>query len=1013
MVRAVLISMVCALSTALSANPCAAQSRALMQFKHTAWTLQDGAPSQIKRMAQTSDGYIWLATASGLVRFDGVSFEAYRLPHGQQLAHDAIQSLTADGDGGLWIGYVLGDTSYLKNGVLTTQRFQGHAAHGGGRVHYMIVRRDGSVWAATDYGLLRLVSGQWKDADEVQGLGIKSSYCLYEDSHRTLWMATELFVYRLPYGARRFEKTQLHPGANGHFAETPDGTVWIADQYGVHDVEDPLATKSHLPFIDIPLDLSVDDTGAIWFLGDKTGVTRIENPSATAKLSPAAQAKAITNFSLRNGLTSEHGSKALKDNEGNLWFATSEGLDKFRRTALTPAPLPASFGDFAVAAEDDGSIVIGTQFEGLQRLQANHLNKVPTGRQFEDILPYRAQDGKLWLAGVMKLGYLEHGHYTDVPIPAEMMPLRDRATQTATVGTGGELWLQQDSRVGLFRLHDKVWSKIPDTAGRPPAIVMATDRADRVWAGYTSGSITIFDRTSRTTLTPAQGLTVGNVSALYPSAEGMWIGGQHGLDIMAGDHPVELRFAGDLKIEGISGITRTEDGVLWLNSLSGVLRIPSDEVNRALKTPTYAMHYRLFTYLDGLSGKPAQIRPLPTIVRGTGTTIWFTTSNGVVSVDTAHLHTNTLVPPVAIKDVVVDGNRGDADDSLTLPKGAKGLQIDYTALSLSIPERVRFRYRLEGYDKDWQDAGTRRQAFYTHLPPGHYTFRVIACNNDGLWNETGATVGLYLPPTFLQSWYFKLLVAVLFFAATWLLYLLRMRRETAKMQARVQERLSERERIARDLHDTLFQSVEGSLLHLNAITSRLTVEQRAKDQLRHAYEEVDRVMGQARSLVFDLRQPVDVQDIGATIKLFAEEVGALSDAQVAVQVRGPYIELKPETYNEVLKVIKECIWNAFRHARPQHIKVEINSSSRVFEVSVTDDGVGIDRAILEAGGREGHWGLPGIRERAEKLKAKLVIGNSDTGGTRILLRIKGAEAYLSRAGFPWHWRGLWNGNGKS
>jgi len=422
-----------------------------------------------------------------------------------------------------------------------------------------------------------------------------------------------------------------------------------------------LAMKGHLPFIDVPNDLSVDDNGDIWFLGYKTGITRIKNPSATAKLSPAAQIGAIENFSIHNGLTSEYGSKSLRDREGNLWFATTDGLDKFRRTNLTPAPLPASFGQYPMAVDPDGSILIGSQFDGLRRLKSGEITKVPTGKQFEDMQPYRAPDGKLWLAGVVKLGYLQGVHYTAVPIPAEMTAQRDRGMSAIAVGTSGDVWLQQDSRLGIYRLHHNEWSEVPDTTGRGPAIVMATDRADRVWAGYTSGLIAIFDGTNRTTLDKEQGLTVGGVSALYPAAEGMWIGGQRGLNVMLGHRIVEIRFAGDLKIEGISGIIRTEDGVLWLNSLSGILRIPSDEVARALKTPSYPMQYRLFTYLDGLSGKPAQIRPLPTVFRGIGSTLWFTTSNGVFSLDTEHIHTNTLLPPVSIKGLVVDGHTLDTD----------------------------------------------------------------------------------------------------------------------------------------------------------------------------------------------------------------------------------------------------------------------------------------------------------------------------------------------------------------
>jgi ligand-binding sensor domain-containing protein/two-component sensor histidine kinase len=980
----------------------------LLQFQHTAWTEQNGAPSQIFATAQTTDGYLWLGTANGLFRFDGVTFELYRLPRGQQFASTSIQSLRATADGGLWIGYTLGNTSFLKNGVLETQLFRGHIRRANGTVWSIVVRRDGSTWAATNSGPIHLVSGEWQDADEVAGTDVKSSYSLFEDSQRALWMATDDFVYRLKDGAGKFEKTPLNGGGNAVFSESADGTIWIADQYGVHDIAAHLGPDGHplslIQFKDNAMDLRSDSGGALWVVGSQTGITRIEQPGTVLMLPTSAQHDALESYTIKNGLTSERGTTLLQDHEGNIWVSTADGLDRFRQTTLTPAPLPSKFAFYAVATEAAGAILVGTEDDGLQRLNSGKISKVPTGKETRIAYVYRAHDGKLWLGGFGDLGYLEADRFTAVPVPPDIKsPGRD--TQAMTSGPGGDLWIQTVSNSGILRLHDGQWNRVPYSGpAKGAAVVMTTDRSGRVWAGYMSGFIAIFDGAKTTTLSREQGLTVGNVLALDPSTDGMWIGGENGLELMRTDRPVELRFAGDTKIQGISGILLMEDGTLWLNSLPGILRITSAEVSKALKDSTHAMQYRLFNYLDGLSGKAPQLRPMPSIIRGAGTTLWFTTTNGVVSLDTAHIPTNTIAPPVSIKDMVVDGQAHETAIAVALPKGAKDLQINYTALSLSIPERVRFRYKLDGYDKLWQDVGDRRQAFYTHLLPGHYVFHVIACNNDGLWNGTGASVSIYLPPTFLQSWYFKALLAVFFLGVTWLIYLLRMNYETIKLKERIQERLSERERIARELHDTLFQSVEGSLLHLHAVTSRLPVEQQVKDQLQQAYGEVDRVMGQARSLVFDLRQPVDSRDLASITTLFAEEVGGISDIQVEVRVRGKHMLLKPPVHDEVLKIVKECIWNAFRHAQAQRIAVTINYSSHFFEVSVKDDGVGIDAAILEHGGRDGHWGLLGIRERASALKALLLIQNQNEGGVEIVLRIKAREAY-QWAGwfFPSRW----------
>jgi signal transduction histidine kinase/ligand-binding sensor domain-containing protein len=1009
---AALISASCAFMAAMFACSSLAQTRSLDGFQHTAWPLQSGAPSQIQALAQTRDGFLWMGTANGLFRFDGVTFEAYRPLHGEQFPHAAIQCLTATEDGGLWIGYTLGDTGFLKDGVLTTQPFRTHVHLGGGTVYSILTRRDGSTWAATNDGVIRFASGVWQDAETDTNTRVKMSTSLFEDSGGTLWMATQDFVYRLPQGMQRFQKTSIEGGDTAIFTQAHDGSLWIAEPHGIYPITAAngtlLASRGALHVENTVNDLGFDRQGSLWIAGSHNGVTRIERPNEALALPPAAQEQSMVHVSASNGLTSELALALLEDREGDMWVSTSTGLDRFRPNAITPAPVPARFDFFSLATGPGDSLLIGTRDDGLQRLSAGKLTKLDTGHHDTITSVYQAPDGKLWLGGHAELGYMQGGHYNPVALPEELKtPFRD--TQSMTSGPDGDLWLQVQTRLGIFRLHGNTWSNVanPLVRGGDIAVVMKTDDAGRVWAGYLNSHIVIFDKDKRRKITKEDGLTVGNVLALFPSADGMWIGGEHGLDIMPADHPVELRFEGSLPVEGISGISRSDDGSLWLNSLTGILRVSSSEVEHALKDHSHPMQYRLFNYLDGLSGKAPQLRPLPSILKGVNETLWFTTTNGIASIDASSIRTNSVVPAVVIKALLADGISLDPSGPITLSKGANDLQIDYTALSISMPERVRFRYKLEGYDKQWQDVGTRRQAFYTHLPPGRYRFQVVACNNDGLWNDTGASVPFYLPPTFSQSWYFKAGLVVLFFGATWLIYLLRMKREAAKLRERMQERFSERERIARDLHDTLFQSVEGSLLHLNAVTSRLPVKQEARDQLREAYEEVDRVMGQARSLVFDLRQPVDSQDLAATTKLFAEEVGDLSEVQVEVQVHGQQMLLAPPVHDEVLKILKECIWNAFRHAEAQHITVTIHYSNRFFEVSVKDDGVGINPEILKHGGREGHWGLPGMRERAAALKALLVLQNCKDGGAEIVLKVNAREAYTSSGwSFLASWRRL-------
>jgi ligand-binding sensor domain-containing protein len=657
--KAASISAFCALWMMMCACSSGAQSRPLIDFRHTAWGLQDGAPSQIYALAQTKDGYLWLGTYNGLFRFDGVTFEEYQPLRGQHLLHSGIRSLLATSDGGLWIGYTLGDTSLLKNGTIEHHPFKGHVDRAGGCVYSILTRRDGSTWAATLNGPIKFVSGSWTDVGETAGTDIKSSYSLFEDSHRTLWMTTDTLVYRLPENATQFQKTGLS-GDNTAITQSADGTVWVANETGIYDMTHALnpQIRPHpaIPFNDFVLDIRSDQFGALWVTAPRSGVTHISHPKAALGLAGKSQSPTVENFSLKDGLTSEQGLASLDDREGNMWVATADGLDRFRQEALRPAPLPSKFGFYALAPEADGSVLIGTEADGLQRLMNGQITKFPAGKESRVSCIYRAPDEKLWLGAGETLGYLDHGRFTAVALPPEVRtPARD--TTALTLGPNGDLWMQTNSKLlGIFRLHQGKWSEVPGTRGKGPADVLTTSRDGRVWAGYYKvPSITIFDGDKSTKFTEEQGLTVGAVVALHELAEGMLIGGQHGLNLMKNDEIFALRFAGDLKVEGISGIARTEDGSIWINSLAGILRVPADEADQALKDPSHAMQYRLFNYLDGLAGKPPQVWPLPSVVQGVGTTLWFTTTNGVVSIDTAHIYTNPVPPPVSIKSLLVDG----------------------------------------------------------------------------------------------------------------------------------------------------------------------------------------------------------------------------------------------------------------------------------------------------------------------------------------------------------------------
>lgn len=402
----------------------------------------------------------------------------------------------------------------------------------------------------------------------------------------------------------------------------------------------------------------------------------------------------------------------------------------------------------------------------------------------------------------------------------------------------------------------------------------------------------------------------------------------------------------------------------------------------------------LFDFRDGAPGSASPIRPLPSEIVGADGRIWVSGTSGTAWIDPAHLYRNPLPPPVSIESVVVDDREYVPESLPTLRPLPAEVEIVYTALSLSIPERVRFRYQLEGYDKEWQEAGDRRSAFYTGLGPGRYRFRVIACNNDGVWNEAGAALELVVPPAWFQTWWFTTLCVLLAVGVLWALYLLRLRQVGEQMQVRLKERLAERERIARELHDTLLQGIQALVLRFQAAANQMGEGHPARRVMDEALDNADHVMVEGRKRVTDLRASVEPPHaLAQALRGVAEELGRKkpgTDFRVAVS--GHPRELHPVVYDEVYWIGREALLNAFYHAEAGSIHAELHYGGKALQLRLANDGVGIDPEILE-GGRPGHWGMKGMRERAEKIGGVLEAVSRRESGTEVSLRIPSAAAY--------------------
>jgi signal transduction histidine kinase len=450
-----------------------------------------------------------------------------------------------------------------------------------------------------------------------------------------------------------------------------------------------------------------------------------------------------------------------------------------------------------------------------------------------------------------------------------------------------------------------------------------------------------------------------------------------------------------LPCDQVIGSALDNQGSLWLHMGCGLARIRKEEMDNWWHDDTVVVAPEVLDASDGVqSGGPTNFNPMARTPDGR---LWISSRYALQSVDPDHLAQNDVLPPVHVEKFVADRKSYEPIDGLVLSPLTRDLEIDYAALSFVNPQKVRFRYELEGRDKDLQDAGTRRQAFYTDLPPGSYRFRVIASNNDGIWNEVGASLAFSVAPAWFQTNWFRIACVVAFLTLTWGVYQLRLQRLRRQFNVRLEARIHERTRIAQDLHDTFFQGIQGLLLRFHTAASQLRKDDPARQIFEETLKQSDQVMLEGRELVLDLRATVsEPTDLPTAFADFSEGMRTGGSFDFKVVVNGTIRPLHPVVFEELFKIGKEALGNAFRHSGAHSIEAELNYERSELRIRIRDDGTGIESAILRQGHRDGHFGLPGMRERAQKIGAHLDVWSRAGAGTEVEARIAARIAYVSR-----------------
>lgn len=986
-------------------------NRALNQLIHSSWGVRNAGPPDVWSITQAKNGYLWLGTGDGLYSFDGVVFERFRPTQGPDLLADNVNAVFAASSGDIWVGYEQGGISRLRDGRLTN-----YPRTDLREVRQFVEGPDHAIWAGLIGGpvnLMRFDGARWQVVGDDWGCPEGWIISMLVSRDGTLWLATPDGLYFLRPGSHRFETTGLRLTSRTRLAQAPDGRIWLAQGAAgtvSFDTETLMARKAATwtpPPADTKLLLRLimfDRDGNLWGSVDRAGLVRVPPPKGGWR-KPVTQ---VQTYTLADGLTSNLVASLFEGSEGGVWIATNRGIDRLRAAnVVAEYAIPATSRTGYRALRADARILYVADADTIYRLPASGPPKViaKTGQPTTAFCTDR--QGTTWATPYGRLLALRNDQAADDgPLPEEAKRTDAHHTVlSCAVDRSGTLWVSVEG-LGLYSRQAGQWRRripAPELA-KGDALVVA-DLQGRLWFynGFAEGRpLVLVDGDKVRVFPESRGPKVGHLALIEPREHDVLFGGDDGLARFDGHRFQTLPASRTENLRRVAGVAQSAEGHTWLNTIRGVFRVKDSDLAAAFEHPERPLPHQLFDNRDGLPGPAQQDSDSPTALTGPDGRIWLVTSHGLAWIDPRRLAFNPTPPPVVVRSIRADGVEYRNDlDGRRLKAGVTRLQIDYAALSLTVPDRIRYRYRLDGVDRDWVDPGERRQAFYTKLGPGDYTFRVVGANNDGVWNRTGATVHFSIPPTFTQTWLFKGLCLLALLAFGRVLYSLRLRQVSEQIKSGLEERLHERERIARELHDTLLQGFQGLMLRFQAVADQIPREQPVHAALEHALERADDVLVEGRDRVRNLRIAGDSGDLAEAFANIGEHLSPDPTTRFRVVTTGKVRDLHPIVREEVRRIGEEAITNAFNHARAGAIDVAITYHPQFLRVVFLDDGVGLPANVLTQGGRDGHYGLLGMRERAEKIRTRFTLSSRPGSGVEIELTVPGAVAYASPGRRRW------------
>ncbi len=942
----------------------------LSEYTLTSWGQKDGLPaSPIRAIAQDRTGYLWLGTDAGLLAFDGVHFATWRNSDGDPLPRASVRAVIVSSDGSIWVGFdEPGGVSQIRGG--TVRNFGAAQGLPSKAVTAFLESPDGTIWAGTDGGLYTFSDGIWTPSGD--GLPSALMYDLHVDQSGRFLAATAVGLFGRDEGESSFHPMEAAGRRVRGIAESQTGTVWVADSAtGFRELRSDDAWRSPAEIADGSR-LLYDSNGDLWVGTYGQGIWRVV-------LGPRPGASIVQKTTTLTGLSADGVTALLEDRDGNVWVATNDGLNRFTPHRVTPVlNLGVIYG---VEATPDGGVWVGS-VDALLEFTSGSVVPARTSLPLDGAPPsamHAGDDGTLWVATGRNLLRFRDGRWSTIPLPAPGPRPLASVTAIASAPDGG-LWLYDDAE-GLFRWTNGRLdaARLPSDLQRVAIVCSLSDRNGVLWLSFADGHVASLDE-SGTTLYPQRDPSPGDVfRAMYADDSGvLWLGGSKGLSRIVDGRLQALGDASGIAPGAVISIMQDDQQAFWFGlEGSGVLQVDKHELDEAFAHSTYQVHSAFFDKVDGFAGSPRWFGN-STAAKSSDGRLWFLSGRGVSIIDPSTLRPPPNVPSqIRIDEVLASGQEvAGTSGALSLPQRER-LEFRYSLATLTYPLRTQFRYRLDGFDVDWIDAGLERQAVYANLPPRQYRFRVVARTSDGVWPEEGATLAFSVPPRFYQTIWFRSSGVVALFAlvaAIWRLHLRGVRKQFLVL-------LAERTRLSREIHDTVLQGLCGIGLQCDVIAHDPAVTAPAiRDRLLRLRDQAEEYAREARQSVLDLRSPkLDRCDLAEVLRQSGTRAIAGTDVRLDVSVTGVPFEGSSTANEQLLRITQEAIANSVRHGQATEVRIDLVYGDASLLLKVSDNGEGFEPDAVRT--NDGHYGLTNMKERAEGVKGTLTIRSHPGGGT--------------------------------